>query len=349
MTSSHHPFTSISDFRKQFNEGLQHLLNKQQLGTFILCLANASNDEALFKALKKQLHTQYIDLLNQYQQTLAAGEPIDAVEEDLMVFFKLHTLGFDNIQLTQYRQETPWLCQFNQLRSFRPRRMTNFQYSGEMFTPFVASQFNFNKPFMQKECFWSGEYQGLPVDLFYNKYPFADLHGLLVPQREAGHPQFLLQDIHDTIWQFTSEFAINLPGIALGYNSYGAFASVNHLHFQLFIQPEGLPVSHNQWAHNGGAIDYPVNTHVFTNAKESWQFINQLHHKKQPYNLLYMPDKLFVMQRKVQGDVEAPSWSSGFTWYELSGALLQFNINDYKALTAAEIFSLLQRHSLSCS
>lgn len=345
MTNTQHPFTSITTFRKQFNLGLCQLLDKQQLGIFILCLANASNDPALFKQFKTQLKSQYINLLDQIQTALNNGEHINAVEEDLLVFLKLHTLGFENIQLTKRRQETPWLCQFNQLRSFRPRRMTNFNHNGEMLTPFIESQFNFNKPFMQKECFWSGDYNGKALDLFYNKYPFADLHGLIVPQREACLPQFLLQDIYQYIWQLTAELAINLPGIALGYNSYGAFASVNHLHFQMFIQPEGLPISHANWLHNGGDIEYPVNTNVFDNKNESWKFIQQLHNKKQAYNLLFMPDKIFIIQRKVQGSVNTPNWSSGFTWYELSGALLQFNQNDFNNLNARDILALLSLHS----
>ncbi|VAW56854.1 hypothetical protein MNBD_GAMMA07-476 [hydrothermal vent metagenome] len=80
MTNTQHPFTSITTFREQFNLGLCQLLDKQQLGTFILCLANASNDPALFKQFKTQLKSQYINLLDQIQTALNNGEHINAVE-----------------------------------------------------------------------------------------------------------------------------------------------------------------------------------------------------------------------------------------------------------------------------
>ncbi len=341
-----HPFTSLDHFRQQFNDGLSNLLSKPQLGPFILCLANASNDPVLFRQLKSPLKAQFSKLLEQFQSALMEGKSLDVVDEDYLVFLKLHALKFENIQLTQLRNEGIWSCQFNQLRSFRPKRMTNFKHNGKMSTPFNESGFNFNKPFMKKECFWSGEYEDMPLDLFFNKYPFADLHGLIVLRREDCLPQFLLQDIHSYIWKLALNLSDNLPGLALGYNSYGAYASVNHLHFQMFIESQGLPINNTKWRHNDGDCEYPVKVNVFYEVHESWAFISQLHDINQPYNLLYMSGKIFVMQRKLQGSVETPVWSSGFTWYEMSGALLLFNNEDYKKLSVAEIEALLKSHSV---
>jgi len=342
----HTPFSSPQYFRQQFNQGLSRLLEKQQLGTFILCLANASNDAELFKQLERPLRAQYNLLLNEYRDALNSGVQINTVEEDLLVFLKLHMLGFDNIQLSQLRNESHWQCQYNQLRSFRPKRMSSFQHNGEMFTPFSENQFHFNKPFMAKECFWSGEFNKKRLNLFYNKYPFADMHGLVVPQREDCFPQLLLNDMHDYIWQLSSDLAEILPGVAMGYNSYGAYASVNHLHFQMFISQQGLPVSDSCWKHNGGEKNYPLKVHASNNLAESWKIIDELHLKKQAYNLLYMPDKVFIMPRQVQGRIDVPIWSSGFTWYELSGAMLLFNQTDYNGLNDIEINRLLKQYSV---
>jgi len=340
------PFSSLECFRDKFNQGLLQLINKQQLGTFILCLANATNDAELFEKLKQPLLKQYQFLLKQYQQALNSGLPIDAVEEDLLVFLKLHTLGFENIKLTQQRAENEWLCQFNQLRSFRPKRMTQFKHNGEMSTPFVEEAFHFNKPFMKKECFWVGEINSKEVSVFYNKYPFSDLHALIVPQRDLCLPQFLTEDMHRYIFKLTKNLSVNLSGLGIGYNSYGAYASVNHLHFQMFIHPQGLPITHSRWKHNGGKYDYPVHVFVCGDVESSWTFINELHIKKRAYNLLYMPDKIFVVPRKTQGTVDAPQWSSGITWYELSGAMLLFNQKKYVDLTADEIARILKDHSV---
>ncbi len=340
------PFTSLDQFRQQFNQGLHQLLDKQQLGTFILCLANATNDAFLFKQLKQPLLQQFKFLLNNYQQDLIAGKQITAVDEDLLVFLKLHALGFDNIQLTQLRNEAGWQCQFNQLRSFRPKRLAAFQHNGKMSTPFVESQFHFNKPFMAKECFWSGEFDGQSLDIFYNKYPFAELHALLVPQRQACLAQFLFEDMHKTICDLVSHFSQVLPGLCVAYNSYGAYASVNHLHFQMFIPQLPLPVCDSKWQHNGGSQPYPLTVSRADDMLQGWKIIADLHHRKQPYNLLYTDNKLFIIARKVQGSVEVPPWSSGFTWSELCGSILLFNQQAFQSINDTDICHYLQHQSI---
>jgi len=313
----------------------------------------SSNWVHLFYALQQlraKLEKQFQQLLGQYQQTFSEGITPDAVEEDLLVFLKLHALGFENIKLTQLRKESVWQCQFNQLRSFRPRRMTKFSHQNEISTPFVDAHFHFNKPFMAKECFWSGQYEvmqsSMALDVFYNKYPFADLHSLIVPQRARCLPQFLLQEIHAYIWNLTEQLALTLPGAGLGYNSYGAYASVNHLHFQMFIEPQGLPVSQSRWQHNGGGEQYPLALVKFSSCVRAWEYIEHLHHIRQPYNLLYMPGEIYILPRKVQGSVNVPDWSSGFTWYELCGGLLMFNQQNYTTMTAENINAHLSELSL---
>lgn len=340
------PFSSVESFRQQFNQGLHALLEKHQLGTFILCLANATNDAELFSQLESKLSQQFQQLLEQYQAELKNGVEINAVEEDLLVFLKLHALGFDNIQLTQQKILSPWRYQFNQLRSFRPKRMVNFKHNGEMLTPFMEDQFNFNKPFMAKECFWQGEYEGKQLDLFYNKYPFADLHGLIVPQREKNLPQFLTHEMHDYIWRITQVIAQTMPGIGLAYNSYGAYASVNHLHFQMFISESGMPVSDDLWCHNGGQQQYPLPLYKEKDSQIAWQIISQLHHKKQPYHCYYSADGIIILPRALQGSIDVPRWSSGFTWYEACGAMLLFNQADYMKITAQDSIQLLSAISV---
>ncbi len=339
------PFSSLSQFRQQFNNGLFSLLEKNQLGTFILCLANATNDDSLFSEMKAPLLKQFQQLIEKYQQVLSAGKQINEVEEDLLVFLKLHALGFENIQLTQQRIESGWQCQFNQLRSFRPQRISAFQHNGKMSTPFVDSQFHFNKPFMKKECFWSGDYNGLSLDIFYNKYPFADLHALLVPQREMCLPQLLSEKMQHYIWQLVSDFSKILPGFGVAYNSYGAYASVNHLHFQMFVHDVGLPVADIKWRHNGGDEDYPLKVLCVTDVNESWKLLSDLHKQKQPYNLLYIENKIFIISRKVQGSIEVPQWSSGFTWSELCGAMLLFNQDSFQNISALDIHRYIKNQS----
>ena len=329
------PFSSEKLFREEFNKGLLRLAEQGELGPFILACANASF-EHLFDDFKLVLHEQYQLLYQRYRQAFLSGINLDVVDEDLLVFLKLHAIGFDHIEPSIMRREGRWKMQFNHLRSFRPRRITQFVHEG-MWQPFDEDAFNFNKPFMARECFWRGELLGRSVDLFYNKYPFADLHGLLVMERQQCLPQLLRQQDHAHVWQLLTILREHMPGIGMGYNSYGAYASVNHLHFQMFVDAEGLPVEDSVWQHNGGALEYPAECHAFSGASDAWDFIQQLHDRQQPYNLLYVPGRVFVYPRKTQGSVPVPAWSSGFTWYELSGAMICFNQRDYSELTSEQV------------
>ena len=341
------PFKSLEYFREQFNQGLHELLEYEKLGTFILVLANATQQESLYSELQPKLFEQFEHLKNNYQQALIRGNQLKEVEEDLLVFLKITAIGFENIKFTQIKQQGDWQCQFNHLRSFRPRRLSGFHNEKEIFIPFDERAFHFNKPFVAKECFWQGKLNGKQIDLFYNKYPFADCHGLFVPERESGLPQLLTEGIHQYMWQLTKQLSQSLPGIGFGYNSYGAYASVNHLHFQMFIEPGGLPITASQWQHNGGDKDYPVGIIKKTNVTEAWRSIVELHNLKQAYNVLYIQDAIYIIPRKAQGSVEVPEWSSGFTWYEMCGAMLMFNRDEYMAVAESDISDLLSETGVS--
>jgi len=338
-------FSSIDDFRSAFNAGLMALAQHPSLGTFILACANASMDENLFVQMHDDLHKRYDALLNEYQQLLLSGQDIKAVEEDLLVFFKLHTIGFDKIQQVENRDESVWRVQFNHLRSLRPRRISQ-DLVKEISQDYTEQQFNFNKPFLQKECFWQGELLGRQVDLFYNKYPFADLHGLLIVDKTKCLPQRLTKTHHQYIFSLLQTLSNNFRGLGFGYNSLGAYASVNHLHFQMFVDEKKLPVCDQLWQHNGGTQPYPLACYVFNHAAESWRFIEQLHQQNQPYNLLYANDVVYIVPRQAQGNTETPVWSSGLTWYEVMGEMLCFNRHDYESLNALKIEKYLAELAL---
>lgn len=331
------PFSSLDLFRTHFNLGLRELARHDGLGPFILAFANAAGDPALLEDLRPVLLRRYQELYAQCRAALLQGRDVDAVEEDLLVFLKLHAIGFESVRPSGSRHEAGWRVQFNHLRSFRPKRIAQRVRTDSVFVPFDAAAFNFNKPFMARECFWRGELLGRDVDLFYNKYPFADLHGLLVPDRAAGLPQALRQTDHAYVYALCEALAGRFAGVGFGYNGYGAYASVNHLHFQMFVDAQGLPVGAAHWAHNGGDREYPARCRAFRSAAAAWDYIERLHAAARPYNILYLPGQVYVFPRQPQGAVPPPSWSSGFTWYELAGGFVVFNHDDYLGLTGAAI------------
>ena len=335
-------FASETALRSHFERGLERLLAHGGMNLFILVAANASFDARLWSALEPGLCVQYNALLTRLQGALTQGQRIEEADDDLLVFLKMGSIGMEALKLTEQRSAGPWEVQFNQLRSFRPLRNSQRPMTS-IHAPFDAGAFNFNKPFMQQETIASGELLGHHIDLYYNKYPFVELHSLLVPDREQCLPQYLFEGIHHFVWRLVERLSETLPGVRVGYNALGAFASVNHLHLQLFARDQLLPVEHPQWTHNGGTQAYPVACQVFDDPQAAWQQIAALHKQNQAYNLLYTPGRLYCMPRRKQGEFELPDWSSGFSWYEMCGGMITFNHQDWVALDDAGIAADLAR------
>lgn len=246
-------FSSAESYKNIFNEGLGRLARDESLGAFILAMANATFDERIYSELKDVLRVHFLQLDEKYTASFSQGEKINEVDEDLLVFLKMICVGFDGLQVTEFRNAAKWELQFNHVRGFRPTRISQ-QKVDNLRQDFSATEFNFNTPFLAKERLWEGQYGNSHLSLFYNKYPFAHYHTLLVPEREKKLPQFLELSQHTMMWQFLESVGKNVNGIGAGYNSRGAFSSVNHLHFQLFIRDEELPITSDNWQHNGGGL-----------------------------------------------------------------------------------------------
>lgn len=339
------PFSSAAALRRAFEEGLGRLLEYEGLGPFILVSANATFDAEVFACLESRLLHRYHELEAHYRGALAEGRLLQDAEDDLMVMLKMIAVGFDRLKKTETRRIGPWEAQFNHLRSFRPPRNSGAAVT-TLHRPFDSGGFHFNKRFLEKECFWRGELAGREVALLYNKYPFVELHGLLVPEGPVCHPQFLDEGHHRYIWRATEALGESVEGVGFGYNALGAHASVNHLHFQLFAREVPLPVADPRWRHNGGDLPYPSRCEGFDAMGEAWAFIERLHDAGIAYNLIYLPGRMLCLPRKPQGACPTPSWGAGLSWYEMAGGMLTFNRHDFDALDEERIGALLAAASV---
>jgi len=341
-----HPFHSSDQLNRLFAKGLQGLLGEPGLGSYILVLANASFDSAIFEQLQPVLRQRFQRLADHCRLALSRGQVLPGSQDDQLVFLKLMAIGYEAVQATQFRPQGPWELQFNQLRAFRPSRMTSEVVSG-LSRPFDPQGFHFNKPFLRRERLWAGELLGEGVDLFYNKFPFVPLHGLLVPSRQAHLPQLLTRHYHEYVWSLSETLGKHLPGLGLGYNSYGAFASVNHLHFQTFVRQAPLPIAAACWRHNGGDRSYPLKCEVYASVDAAWSRIEDLHGCETRYNLIYLPGRLFCVPRRVQGSYDHAAWTSGFAWYEVAGGYTTFSREDFDSLDDQAIEAELGKLSLT--
>ncbi|OOZ36145.1 hypothetical protein BOW51_08600 [Solemya velesiana gill symbiont] len=99
----------------------------------------------------------------------------------------------------------------------------------------------------------------------------------------------MTEEDNEYIWHVTRLLGETLPGVGFGYNSYGAGASVNHLHFQMFLRDKPLPVAHERWQHNGGGEVYPAQCYRFDSPDTAWKILAALHQVETTYNLVYLP------------------------------------------------------------
>jgi len=324
-------FDNPNVFHNAFADGLAEMLENDGLGVYILVLANASYDPSIFETLQPRLVSRFDELANVFQNGM------EDAPDDVQVFERLMKIGLDQLHVREYRQLGPWQVQFNQLRSFRPPRMSDVRVDS-LSLPFNTQGFHFNKAFLQKEILWEGLLQGNHCRLLYNKFPFVDHHCILVIDPDKNRPQFITPEAHQYIWRLCESLAPALPNVGFGYNAYGAAASVNHQHFQMYMRSDGgYPVENNCWQHNGGEDKYPIACYKQGESDAAWQFIESLHESNTAYNLLYRPGLLYVLPRRMQGHFEYAGWLTGIGWADVMGEVTAFNRKDYERVNRQQL------------
>ena len=303
------------------------------LGVYILVLANAAYDPDLWAQLAPALARRHAERAADISATLRHGRTLAEPDDDVMVFLKLNMIGFDHLGLMESRRAGPWHVMFNPIRALRPPRISGQQFKG-LLRPFDPAGFHFNKPFLAREVLWEGELGGRPARVLYNKFPFARLHGLLVPEPLRTLPQYLTPELHGWAWDLCAQSGV--PGLCLGYNSTGAGASVNHLHFQSFVQAGPLPVQDVRFVHNGGADPYPLPCLRFSDPVEAWIELDRLHLQNTPYNLIYSQGYVHLVARVPQDNGKLGAQSRGYGWSEMAGAVTLFSREAFKDSSAAE-------------
>jgi len=307
------------------------LAEHRRLGVYILVLANAAYDARLWTQLAPALSARHAELAATVTDALRSGRQLTEPDDDVLVFLKLHAIGFARLHTLQSRRVGDWEVLFNPIRALRPPRMSGLTFDS-LLRPFDPADFHFNKAFLAKEILWQGELAGKPARLLYNKFPFARLHGLLVPEPARELPQYLSPELHDWAWTLCSQ--TDVPGFCLGYNSQGAGASVNHLHFQSFVQTQPLPVQAAHFVHNGGARPYPLACQRYTDATAAWFQLDQLHQHNTPYNLIYSRGCLHLVPRVPQDSSKLKAPSRGYGWSEMAGVVTLFSREAFDGQTA---------------
>ncbi len=333
---------SLQAFHALFIDRLDAMLDSDELGAFILVLANSMQDSAT----RQRLDARLKQVFERHREAFERGS-LQAAADDMQVFEKLVYSGIDGYNVWRVVRKHPWVQFYNPLRALRPSR-ASAEVIENIRKPFDSGAFHFNKPFLQAERLWKGPVQGEEFDfdctVLYNKFPFLPYHFILAPNAEDEFEQYLHQEFHELVWGLCEEYEDVLPGLGFGYNSIGACASVNHLHFQGFVYEPALPVELGMWRHHEGEAAYPMYCALFEDVDSAWQGIRLLHLLNQPYNLLYRPGKCYVLSRKMQGHPEVYSRVTGAGWIEAVGVFSEAQQAAIDKLSAdslrAEIHSL---------
>jgi len=141
-------FLSEENFRQAFNRGLEKMLEINELGAYILVLANASAEKSTYASLAPKLREAFTGWNELFSRPEMPEK--DKAADDIAVFRQIMAVGFEQLSLTQHRMADIWQLQYNLLRSFRPARNATRRFE-KILVPFDEGGFHFNKPFLQKE------------------------------------------------------------------------------------------------------------------------------------------------------------------------------------------------------
>jgi hypothetical protein len=316
----------LNQFKSLFVNRLKNMLSDDELGAFILVLANSLQDEFLKKELAEDLQNNFLAL----KKKLQANE-LTATQDDLDVFQQLLDTDIGQLPVWKSRTAGQWEIVYNVMRELRPARASS-QVLDSIIQVFDETKFHFNKPFLKPEILWQGEYQHKKVRVLYNKFPFSDYHLLIVVSPELNSAQVLQQEMHRYIFELTAEVSDTLPGFGIGFNSLAAGASVNHLHFQGFIREQFFPVETVDELN-----DYPVTVKRFSDVESSWSYIQELTEQDAAFNCLYRKESCYVLPRKYQGTAELPDWLNGAGWLDVAGVMTLSDEQMFDALDETSI------------
>lgn len=318
----------LNQFKELFVSKLKGMLSDDELGAFILVLANSQQDAFLKKQLADDLQTTFCRMKNNF----SAGS-LNAPQDDIDVFKQLMDVELHDIQPWQYKTVGDWEVAYNSMRQLRPARASS-QILSSTRQAFDDSKFHFNKPFLKPEILWEGEHKGLSSRVLYNKFPFADYHLLIVLSPQEKSSQLLTHDAHNYVFSLVAEMSEKFPGFGVGFNSLAAGASVNHFHFQGFIREQNFPVENIK---RDGA--YPVNVEQFIDSESAWAYVQSLIEQDIAFNCLYRKNACYVFARNYQGAVELPSWLTGAGWLDVAGVVTVSDSESFQHLTKDEIYS----------
>jgi predicted dehydrogenase/MoaA/NifB/PqqE/SkfB family radical SAM enzyme/guanylate kinase len=235
-----------------------------------------------------------------------------------------------------------------------------------LYSPFNASQFNFNKiPPEKRHHIMKLDMPTGTVDIFININPIHQGHFLMLLDADAERPQYVeTKDILAAAKLLELNKAEDLKII---YNSRGAFASVNHMHFQGFYHRHGqdgnLPIEQakkrtinkNASLTVSRLIGYPARAVVFESsdpmilALESSAYIKILQDNNIPHNMLMTKGKVYIMPRQFEKEYSLKDEDYLVAAIELAGDFIFMKEKAYTNSSAREIEKAMRETTITAN
>jgi diadenosine tetraphosphate (Ap4A) HIT family hydrolase len=226
----------------------------------------------------------------------------------------------------------PYLVTYSPIRGERPRGTASEKVDT------ISAEFNsdkFSYLDVKGEIYLRRNLGNSAVSFLINKFPFADQHSVIVPDIDQGLPQYLTQEHHELMMELMREAP---EDTLVGYNSRGAYSSVNHLHFHLIQGHPETAVQKTLRSPDTYGM-FPARLKKFEDPDESWEFISsEQHDRNMPYSLLYLPGgRVLLFPRLFQGSYDQPEWTSGFAFHEMNGTMITTKREDFDSIQPEDI------------
>ncbi|KAJ7960814.1 GDP-L-galactose phosphorylase 1-like protein [Quillaja saponaria] len=279
--------------------------------------------------------------------------------------------------------EYGFIAQLNEGRHLK-KRPTEFRVD-KVLQPFDGNKFNFTKVGQEEVLFQfeagdDGEVQffpSAPIDVdnspsvvAINVSPIEYGHVLLIPRIFECLPQRI--DRNNFLLALHMAAEAENPYFRLGYNSLGAFATINHLHFQAYYLAVPFPIekaSNKKITILNGAVkisellNYPVRGLVFEGGDTLEDLSNTvsdacicLQDNNIPYNVLISDSgrRIFLLpqcyaEKQALGEVSADLLDTQVNpaVWEISGHMVLKRKKDYEEASEENAWKLLAEVSLS--
>ncbi|KAM7504215.1 hypothetical protein LguiB_003119 [Lonicera macranthoides] len=279
--------------------------------------------------------------------------------------------------------EYGFIAQLNEGRHLK-KRPTEFQVD-KVLQPFDGNKFNFTKV-GQEEVLFQFEasedevqfFPNAPIDIenspsvvAINVSPIEYGHVLLIPRVLERLPQRIDRESFLLALHMAAE--AGSPYFRLGYNSLGAFATINHLHFQAYYlavpfpiekAPTGKTTTFNDGVKISEILNYPVRGLVFESGLRAIEDLSNavsdscicLQDNNIPYNVLISDSgrRIFLLpqcyaEKQALGEVSAELLDTQVNpaVWEISGHMVLKRKEDYEEASEENAWRLLAEVSLS--